>query len=279
MTAAHLIGSCTVTSLVPSGNVASTWMSWIISGMPSMHCARVITSAPDFISSATVRPSRAPSTMKSEMIATASGWLSLTPRSSLRRATIAAIEIRSLSFSRGERFMRALGPVSEKLIEPQPRQRWTRVTKHGDHVGAQHCRILCTEAGRCKAVPGGDADLAAEGRTGVADPRQRRLIPGHDQRGADRAAAIGDRAAVERRADVAVEPHGLRKGQPAAAAQAPAVGELAAPHGLAHRGAPEHHDLAQQQRGGLRQIDVDGPRDPRLVEQDGFLRQPGEMRA
>ena len=30
--------------------------------------------------------------MKSEMIAIASGWLSLTPRSSLRRATIAAIE-------------------------------------------------------------------------------------------------------------------------------------------------------------------------------------------
>src|SRR5262245_49929338 len=25
----HRIGSCTVTSLVPSGNVASTWMSWI----------------------------------------------------------------------------------------------------------------------------------------------------------------------------------------------------------------------------------------------------------
>ena len=33
---AHRIGSCTVTSLVPSGNVASTWMSWIISGMPSI---------------------------------------------------------------------------------------------------------------------------------------------------------------------------------------------------------------------------------------------------
>jgi len=26
----YLIGSCTVTSFVPSGNVASTWMSWII---------------------------------------------------------------------------------------------------------------------------------------------------------------------------------------------------------------------------------------------------------
>ena len=32
----HRIGSCTVTSFVPSGNVASTWMSWIISAMPSI---------------------------------------------------------------------------------------------------------------------------------------------------------------------------------------------------------------------------------------------------
>src|SRR6185503_8969380 len=50
----HLIGSCTVTSFVPSGNVASTCTSWIISGMPSITCARVITCAPSCISSATV---------------------------------------------------------------------------------------------------------------------------------------------------------------------------------------------------------------------------------
>jgi hypothetical protein len=35
----------------------------------------------------------------------------LTPRSSRRRATMAAIEISSLSFSRGDRFMRALGLI------------------------------------------------------------------------------------------------------------------------------------------------------------------------
>src|SRR5262249_13993314 len=69
----HRIGSCTVTSLVPSGNVASTWMSWIISAMPSITSPRVSTCAPASISSATVLPSRAPSTMKSVMSATASG--------------------------------------------------------------------------------------------------------------------------------------------------------------------------------------------------------------
>ncbi len=35
----------------------------------------------------------------------ASGWFSLTPRSSRLRATIAAMEISSLSFSLGVRFM------------------------------------------------------------------------------------------------------------------------------------------------------------------------------
>src|SRR5207237_6766463 len=87
----YLIGSCTVTSLVPSGKVASTWMSWIISGMPGITWSRVRTCAPACIRWATVRPSRAPSTMKSEIIAIASGWLSLTPRSTRRRAAIAAI--------------------------------------------------------------------------------------------------------------------------------------------------------------------------------------------
>ena len=50
-------------------------------------------------------------------------------------------------------------------------------------------------------------------------------------------------------------------------------------HPLAHRRTAEHHDFAQQQRRAFRQIDVDPARHPRPVEQDGLLRQPGEMRA
>ena len=42
----HGMGLCTVTSLVPSGNVASTWMSGIISGTPSMTSARFRIVAP-----------------------------------------------------------------------------------------------------------------------------------------------------------------------------------------------------------------------------------------
>src|SRR6185437_11643342 len=111
----HRIGSCTVTSLVPSGKVASTCTSGIISAIPSITWARVSTCAPASISSATGRPSRAPSTTKSVIKAIASGWLSLTPRSRRRRATLAAMAISSLSFSRGVRF------IANFLQAPQAR--------------------------------------------------------------------------------------------------------------------------------------------------------------
>src|SRR5713226_8951892 len=56
----YRIGLWTVTSLVPSGKVASTWISATISAMPSITCARDSTVAPSRMSSATERPSRAP---------------------------------------------------------------------------------------------------------------------------------------------------------------------------------------------------------------------------
>ena len=71
----------------------------------------------------------------------------------------------------------------------------------------------------------------------------------------------------------------LGKHQLSAAAQAPAVDEFAVLHRLAHRGAAEHHDLAEQKRGVFREIDIDPPRNARPVEQDGLLRQPGKMGA
>src|SRR5262245_33620289 len=134
----HLIGSRTVTSLVPSGKVASTWMSWIISAMPSMTSLRVSTCAPASINSATVLPSRAPSTMKSVMSATASGRLSLTPRSRRRRATIAAMAMSSLSFSRGVRFMTSPSLVFtlSSATAAATARREPRQARRGDHVGA-----------------------------------------------------------------------------------------------------------------------------------------------
>ena len=37
----YRMGLCTVTSLVPSGKVASIWTSWIISGTPSITSSRL----------------------------------------------------------------------------------------------------------------------------------------------------------------------------------------------------------------------------------------------
>src|ERR1700733_3110403 len=69
----HGIGSCTVTSLVPSGNVASTWTSVSISGTPSITSSLVSTARPVVISSTTGRPSRAPSSRNDVIRAAASG--------------------------------------------------------------------------------------------------------------------------------------------------------------------------------------------------------------
>src|SRR5471032_607208 len=67
------IGWCTVTSLLPSGKVASTWISGIISATPSITSSRVSICAPSDISRATDLPSRAPSMMAALIKATASG--------------------------------------------------------------------------------------------------------------------------------------------------------------------------------------------------------------
>ncbi len=113
----------------------------------------------------------------------------------------------------------------------------------------------------------------------LANPLHQRLVARHDQRGADRHAASCDRRACKLFADIAIETNVLGEHQPAAAAQPPALDEFALQHSLAHRRAAEHHDFAKQERGAFRQIDVEPAQHPRPVEQNGLLRQPGEMRA
>ena len=69
----HGIGWCRVTSFVPSGNVASIWISSSISGTPSITSSRVRISRPFSMRSTTVQPSRAPSNTQAVSTATASG--------------------------------------------------------------------------------------------------------------------------------------------------------------------------------------------------------------
>src|SRR3569833_4338419 len=65
---AHLLtmGLCTVTSFVPSGNDASTCTSAIISATPSITSSRDSSVVPWLKNSATVLPSRAPSSIAAE---------------------------------------------------------------------------------------------------------------------------------------------------------------------------------------------------------------------
>src|SRR5579863_5024852 len=121
------------------------------------------------MSSATERPSRAPSTTKSVISATASGWLSLTPRSRRRLATIAAIAIMSLSFSRGVRF---IGPrpssypssvqqIPRLRSSPEPRLACAERDNGRDERGAQSGGRRGDEAGDDEAVEGAGAGFDA----------------------------------------------------------------------------------------------------------------------
>src|SRR5208337_1553627 len=99
------IGLWTVTSLVPSGNVASIWISVIVSATPSMTSALLRMVVPALMISATLLPSRAISCIAEEIRAVASGRFSLSPRALRALATSPATKINSLSRSCGVRCM------------------------------------------------------------------------------------------------------------------------------------------------------------------------------
>ncbi len=82
--------------------------------------------------------------------------------------------------------MRTSLPI-QVLVEPQPRQRRAGARRAPPSCRRASCgRILGTEAGHCKAIPGGDTDLAAERHpTASRMPLDQRLVAGHDQRRAD----------------------------------------------------------------------------------------------
>src|SRR3954452_7106554 len=92
------------------------------------------------------------------MSATTSGWLSFTPRSSRRRATFAAMAIRSLSFSRG---VSCIGRTSGL---PGTRQASAaKRLEEADEGGPQRLRVGRQEARQHHAVPGADAARHARG--------------------------------------------------------------------------------------------------------------------
>src|ERR1700742_4540740 len=85
--------------------------------------------------SATLFPSRAPSTTKSVIRATASGWFSFTPRARRLRATSAAMATSSLSFSRGVRFISDAPDPGQGRAVAQDLQRRQQDLAQGEAVG------------------------------------------------------------------------------------------------------------------------------------------------
>src|SRR6056297_2319037 len=267
------MGVWTVTSLVPSGNVASTCTEWSICAMPSMHCSAVMTCAPASIRSATLRPSRAPSTTKSVISATASGWLSRTPRASLPRATMAATLISSLSFSRG------VGSIACLLVLPDA----------GQGAGAQGADQPHDLTAQGPAVTGHEADhqLAVKARGTARDARfiQQILYAGcgilgplrHQRQRGEGARAVQDRGASGQGLGGEVER--LNRHRFALAGDAAGVAQGGARDGLAHGGAAQDNRLEDQAGGLLRKVDGGFASELAAVEEDRFLRQPVEMRA
>ena len=101
------IGSWTVTSLVPSGNTHSTCMMCIMAAMPDITSLVERTVDPIRRSDRRhERPSRAPSSISSVMMATASGWFSFNPLARRRLASSAAVKIVRRSSSVGVSSMR-----------------------------------------------------------------------------------------------------------------------------------------------------------------------------
>ena len=81
------------------------------------------------------------------------------------------------------------------------------------------------------------------------------------------------------RGEVARGAERLGVDEPAAAADAPLVGERAGRDPLAHGGASEHQRLEREQAGVGGHIDVERAVEPSAVEEDRLLRQPVERRA
>src|SRR6185503_20904276 len=103
-------------------------------------------------------------------------------------------------------------------------------------------------------------DLATKRTLNFPNAFEQCFVTGHDQRGADRGPAFGDRGPCELRADIAFQPHCFGKDEPAAMPHAPAVDKFTVPHGLAHGSAAEHNDFAEEERSAFGKIDINSPR-------------------
>src|SRR5579883_1746361 len=227
--------------------------------------------------SATLRPSRAPSTTKSVMSATASGWLSLTPRSSRRRATCAAMATRSLSFSRGVRFIGS----SSAVPEPRQARRQARclLAQAGNiaHHGCVHAGSRPEKAREKEPVHQGGAAAARVACREIArGSLQRCRILAGVKRRRKGIGAIEGRGPRPHGSHVIRKPERIRPDEHAAAADAPRLMKEAAGEALAARNPAEDEGFCREEPRARRDVEDERAPKTRALEQNRFLRQPLE---
>src|SRR5580704_1805244 len=236
------------------------------------------------MSSATERPSRAPSTTKSVIRAIASGWLSLTPRSSRRRATSAAMAIKSLSFSRGVRFIALASPHGFLAIQqipwlrsrPKPRLAPAERNNGRDKRGTQSVGRGGKKTDDDQAIEGAGSTFhiracRVERRSQI---RQASLNIGRrcdDRRKGARARP--DRLALKGRAGM-LQARLVGEHEPPVAANAPGIPDARVDLAFAHRQAPEHQRFRDEECSLAGRLDLEPPLEPRALKQERLLRQP-----
>src|SRR5579864_9549055 len=214
------------------------------------------------------------------MSATASGWLSLTPRSSRRRATCAAMAMRSLSFSRSVRFIGSPSAV------PEPRQarRQTRrlLAQAGNiaHHRRAHAGSRPEEAREKQPVHhGGAAAAGAACREIARGSQQRCRILADIKRRRKGIGTTEPRGSRPHGGHVIRKPERIRPDERAAAADAPRLMEKAAGEALAARNPAENEGFRREEPRARRDVEGERAHETRAVEQNRFLRQPFEPAA
>src|SRR3989442_355805 len=153
-----------------------------------MTSSRRRIACPAAISSETVGPWRMPSRISAVMSATASGWLSLRPRARRRRATSAAVKIKSFSCSRGVRCTRCLLYRGEPRLcrgSPSVRGVWGAISGPPISLDAEQ-RADLVDAERVPVALEGHATLVHDVET-IADLAREFQVLLHDE---DRASTL-----------------------------------------------------------------------------------------
>ena len=214
------------------------------------------------------------------MSAIASGWLSFTPRSSRRRATIAAIEIRSLSFSRGVRFIvgspQQVQTRGSAGAKPRPSARSTfRSRVSALRIAAPPPSARATSTPFTTLAPPASGAASNAPRAASRAASRRSPTKTSVQSASCPAKPLAASSAAPARPD---ETQRVRPDEPPAAEEAPVVAQVERAHDLAHRAPPEDERLGGEEARTFRRAQLGAALEHRAVEEQRLLGRPVEGR-